>query len=308
MGMMIVLFAIAFAKVNALESSQKLQNEMFNVYAGNLDNKVHDLNESLLELSEEFLQNLDIFSDAFQEVITNISGSLNLNSFSSCSDILHHNPSSSSGYYLVRSSTDQLTSVYCDMTRTCGSITGGWMRVAELDVNNCPTGLIPRSFNGRKTCIRSENAPGCTPVLYNLFNIPFSKVCGQIRGYGFGSIDGLYIDGEFQSEYVNASYVDGISITSNGSHIWTFSAGQCDSCDNKPDFIGNDWTCEGSGCPISGILCTNILWDTNTCGRRTPFLKNLPRSTTADILMRVCRDENRSNEDIGVSIVELYAQ
>ena len=119
----------------------------------------------------------------------------------------------------------------------------------------------------------------------------------------------MYIrDGEFQSEYVNASYVDGIIITSNSSHIWTFSAGQCDSCDNKPDFIGNDWTCEGSGCPISGIFCTNILWDTNACGRRTPFLKNLPRSTTADILMRVCRDEDRSNEDIGVSIIELYVQ
>ena len=150
MGMMIVLFAIAFAKVNALESSQKLQNEMFNIYAGNLDNKVHDLNESLLELSEEFLQKLDIFSDTLQEVITNFSGSLNLNSFSSCSDILRHNPSSSSVCYLVRSSTGQLTSVNCDMTRTCGNITGGWMRVAELDVTNCPTGLIPRSFNGRK--------------------------------------------------------------------------------------------------------------------------------------------------------------
>ena len=36
MGMMIVLFAIAFAKVNALESSQKLQNEMFNISAGNI--------------------------------------------------------------------------------------------------------------------------------------------------------------------------------------------------------------------------------------------------------------------------------
>ena len=182
------------------------------------------------------------------------------------------------------------------------------MRVTELDVNNCPTGLIPRSFNGRKTYIRSENAPGCTPILYDLFNIPYSKVCGQIRGYGFGSLEGLYRAGEFQSEYVNASYVDGISITSNASHIWTFSAGQCDSCDNKPDFIGNDWTCEGSVCHISGILCTNILWDTNTCGRRTPFLKNLPRSTTAAILMRVCRDEDRSNEDIGVSIAELYVQ
>ena len=111
---------------------------------------MYNLNESLLELSEEILQKLAIFSDTFQEVITNISGNL---SFCSCSDILHHTPSSSSGYYLVRSSTGQVTSVYCDMTRTCGSITGGWMRVAELDVNNCPTGLIPRSFNRRKTCI-----------------------------------------------------------------------------------------------------------------------------------------------------------
>ena len=128
------------------------------------------------------------------------------------------------------------------------------MRVAELDLDNCPTGLKSRSFNGKKACIRSENAPGCTPVLYNLFNIPYFKVCGQIQGYGFVSLEGLHRAGEFQSEYVNASYVDGISITSNASHIWTFSAGQCDSCNNKPDFIGNDWTCEVSECRISGIF------------------------------------------------------
>ena len=195
-------------------------------------------------LSCEFQQSLQNISDYFSAILLKESS------------IFHDNPSSSSGY-LVRSSTGQLTSVYCDMTRTCGNITGGWMRVAELDVNNYPTGLIPQSFNGRKTCIRSENAPGCTPVLYGLFNIPYSKVCGQIRGYGCGSLDGLYIrDGEFQSEYVNASYVDGISITSNAIDIWTFSAGRCDSCDNKPDFIGNDWTCEVSGCRISGIFCT----------------------------------------------------
>ena len=60
--------------------------------------------------------------------------------------------------------------------------------------------------------ILSENAPGCTSVLYDSFNIPYSKVCGQIQGYGFGSINGLYRAGEFQSEYVNASYVDGINI------------------------------------------------------------------------------------------------
>ena len=58
-------------------------------------------------------------------------------SIASCADILRFNPSSSSGYYTFRSSTGQLTRVYCDMTRTCGNITGGWMRVAELDLHNC---------------------------------------------------------------------------------------------------------------------------------------------------------------------------
>ena len=55
-------------------------------------------------------------------------------------------PSSPSGYYWVRASNGSAVSVYCDMTRSCGGVTGGWMRVAELDMTNsshqCPSAMV----------------------------------------------------------------------------------------------------------------------------------------------------------------------
>ena len=41
-------------------------------------------------------------------------------------------PSSPSGYYWVLSSLGSPVCVYCDMTRSCGGVTGRWMRVAYL--------------------------------------------------------------------------------------------------------------------------------------------------------------------------------
>jgi hypothetical protein len=64
---------------------------------------------------------------------------------SSCAEILENNRGSISGYYWVTNGTGHPHSVYCDMTRSCGGVTGGWMRVAYLDMTNrthqCPSGL-----------------------------------------------------------------------------------------------------------------------------------------------------------------------
>ena len=323
---MIVLIIIVFVKVGALESSQTPYNlsllNQVNMTGEDyrlFDDKVLSLNETL---SYEFQQKLAIVSAdfkglsyQFQQVLSNISAlfieETDINEFllntsiALCADILRFNPSSSSGYYTFRSSTGQLTSVYCDMTRTCGNITGGWMRVAELDLYNCPTGLRSKLFNGMRTCIRNEVTSGCTPILYRSFNIPYSIVCGQIRGYGVGSIDGLHRSNDGTS--VNDNYLDGISISSNGNHVWSFVAGDCICNATKYDFIGNDWTCAGTNCGI-GNFCPSLLWNTSTCGMVTSFFKDLSVSTTADVVMRVCRDEERDNEDIAISSVELYVQ
>ena len=109
---------------------------------------------------------------------------------SSCAAILEQNSSSTSGYYFVRSLSGQLRSVYCDMRRTCGNITGGWMRVAMLDVRNCPLELKPKTFNDSiKTCVVRENNPGCTSIFYSSLDIPYSKFCGRIRAYKVGTLD-----------------------------------------------------------------------------------------------------------------------
>ena len=47
--------------------------------------------------------------------------------------------SCSSGYYWVRSRNGTAVQVYCDMDRVCGcSSTGGWTRVANLNMSNPP--------------------------------------------------------------------------------------------------------------------------------------------------------------------------
>jgi hypothetical protein len=65
--------------------------------------------------------------------------------------------SSPSGYYWVRASNGSAVHVYCDMTRSCGGVTGGWMRVAELDMTNsshqCPSGLRQRNDSNIRTCV-----------------------------------------------------------------------------------------------------------------------------------------------------------
>ena len=227
-----------------------------------------------------------------------------ISNFTSCADILHHSSSpSSSGYYLVRSSTGQLTSVYCDMTRTCGNITGGWMRVAELDLDHCFTGLRSQSFDGVRTCVVSEDGAGCTSVLFSSFNIQYTSICGKIRGYGVGTVDGLY-DRRTLKGPIGDTYLDGVGISSDGNHIWSFVAGGCD-CNYKPSFIGNDWTCDGTSCS-EGNFCNKLLWNSSICGEGGQFLKRFSSSTIADINVRVCRDEPRDNEDIAITGLELY--
>ena len=68
------------------------------------------------------------------------------NPFTSCKDLYYiHN--SSSGYYWIGEIWSSVR-VYCNMSLTCGNLTGGWMRVANIDMTNtsqsCPNGLITK--------------------------------------------------------------------------------------------------------------------------------------------------------------------
>ena len=128
--------------------------------------------------------------------------------------------------------------------------------------------------------------------------------------------------------------MDGVSLTRGEprQHVWTFAAGlqehgnlssNCPCVTNAqlPTFVGNDYFCE-AGVQLrtesTTLVYTNDpLWDGDGCRSSNPccsfnnppwFYKQLPQPTTDDLEMRVCRDEEVSNEDIALESVEIYVQ
>jgi hypothetical protein len=84
-------------------------------------------------------------------------GQIQATPVSSCAALNDLPWSSPSGYYWVRASNGSALRVYCDMTRLCGGVTGGWMRLAELNMTNssrqCPSGFRQRTDINRRTCV-----------------------------------------------------------------------------------------------------------------------------------------------------------
>ena len=244
---------------------------------------------------------------------------------------------SSSGYYWVRTSNGSAVRVYCDMTRSCGGVTGGWVRVAYLDKTNssqngkCPSGFTEHTSFRVHTCRRDDTSAGCSSLRFTTHELSYSKVCGRITALADGAPEGFM---RTNSTGINGTYVDGVSLTHGAprQHIWTFAATSNEanrmlscSCNNSntagippPEYVGNDYFCDtrfresasdadlvlwqGTDCTSSNACCSfnNPPW----------FYKQLPQPTTDDIEMRVCRDEDRGtiNEDIYIQIAEVYIQ
>ena len=176
-------------------------------------------------------------------------------------------PFFSSGYYWVRASNGSAVRVYCDMTRSCGGVTGGWMRVAELDMTNsshqCPSGLRQRTDSNTRTCVRDSNSRGCSSVIFSSATLEYSRVCGKVIGYQFASPDAFAPTGRPSNPSINTYYVDGVSLThgSPRQHIWTLAAAHNEDdglhlncpCTNSntasqatqpPAFVRNDYFCD----------------------------------------------------------------
>ncbi len=254
----------------------------------------------------------------------------------SCSEL---DPSSPSGYYLVNWNRVR---VYCDMDRRscgCGS-TPGWMRVANIvmtDPNQqCPESFRLRSGTSKRMCETTKESAGCTSIVFPTHSVRYSRVCGRVKAYQYGSPDGFGPYHDDRSRTIDGAYVDGVSITHGWNprkHVWTFAAGvdevsACVQCifpcvssfaGNMPPYIGNDYFCDtGSRQRWQAILYTeDPLWDGEGCGPTSSccqfnsppwFCKELPQPTTDDIELRVCRDESRSNEEISFEAIELYVK
>ena len=254
---------------------------------------------------------------------------------SSCKNVLELDPTASSGYYFIGSESGNSNYVYCDMTRRCGG-DKGWMQLFKLDMTNhtntCPQGLTEYSYNRKHVCRRDSNGGGCSSVNIASYGIDYSKVCGKVVAYQFASPDG-FRDGNVN---IDGVYLDGVSITRGRyprTHIWSFAAvhdervshGRCPcinhytSLPTPPSFVGSDYFCDAASESGWGytFYSADPLWDGRGCGvgnsccaRNSPpkFVKILDAPTNDNIELRVCRDQERGDEDILIETVEIYVQ
>ena len=275
-----------------------------------MDNGINHFNITL-ENSRESVNNfIFVQENTNREILTRFSIIQDFLYLSSCSHIARLNSSYASGNYIVKSSTGVLRSVYCDINRTFGGNSTGWMRVAELDVKNCPLGLKRKITSSVNTCVVIEDTAGCTEIAYPVYNVQYTQITGQVRGYQVKSTDGFESHNRriprptnFTDLYNN--YLDGVSISTNGQHVWSFAAAcNCRNTENKPTIIGKDYTCDG----VHPGHSVYDVWASQHCGRNSIWFYKVLPPTTTDIKVRICRDENRSNEDLALKMLELYFQ
>ena len=233
--------------------------------------------------------------------------------------------------------------VHCSMNRVCWGVSGGWMRVAELDMRNsdsqCPSGLREVVHPGHRLCekdIDDQIYGGCSHTVFKV-NTGYSQVCGKIIAYQFGSPDSFGL----HPPSIDEGYLDGISLTYSRNprkHIWSFAAALDEvetnphricPCINKslaanatppPDFVGNDYfgdTGSKNKCEDNHFYADNPLWDRAGCGpdntccslNNPPwFFKQLQSSTSEDIEMRVCCNQEHYDENVLIEQIEIYVR
>ena len=261
----------------------------------------------------------------------------------SCKQIAELKPHYDSGYYWIQGVSGAVE-VYCEMgTNNTFGQSGGWMRIANVDMRNndsqCPPGLVYNVTEGRRLCQKQSLDPGCSSTTFNAQGVEYRKVCGKVIGYQYYRPNGF--GPSRATPGINQTYVDGVSIThgSPRQHVWTFAGANGEAlnsgfrqeytgcpCLNTsasfagviPNYVGNDYYCEtGSRTqPQPRYYFDDPLWDgegcegeNECCNRGGPwFCKQLPQPTQDDIEMRVCTNGPRSNEDVVLEQIELYIQ
>ena len=273
-----------------------------------------------------------VLNGAFvQAVRTCNAGTSPLNPAASCAEIYESNPQSPSQFYYVQSSNGTALRVFCSMECRCG-ITGGWLRLPSISAQTgCPAPLQTITFDGTPICVKQPSQQ-CSSVSISTYAIPYSHVCGSVRGYSDRTPD-AFRHIPLQHRSIDDAYVDGVSITHGTprKHLWTYAAGghnqvasvrsyNCPcallSGTRAPAFVGENYYCDtrnhtkrwdinnplwdGVGCPQGSSCCSSS---------GLPFFKReLPATTTDDIELRLCVDQPASDENVGIDEVEIYVR
>ena len=311
-----------------------------------MEEVITNLSSSFEQLISPIITKMDQSNANIQAIMTQLQhlrvpGSTPSHPAVSCSEIKELSPTAPSGYYWLRGTGDSPVHMYCDMSRSCGGITGGWMPVVKLNMTNsshtCPEGLKLLT-TPKRLCAMNIDGGGCSSATFNLHGIRYTHVCGKIIGYQQGPPDafGPYYHNHHLT--IDDLYVDGISLTHGHDprkHIWTFAVAihevltsdrenicPCTNIHNPlslpiPPYVGSDYFCDTASETAYQFKFypNDPLWDGRGCGRLNTccafnnppwFMKELPSPTCDDIEMRLCADQSRDDEDINFETIELY--
>ena len=300
--------------------SQRL-NVTANNYYARAEGIKNEINESIAKASETSLTMIMIFSDKLaSEIQTH-------HIFNSCEDVSNFSIQLPSGMYNITSG-DSTREKYCStaIAFSCNSIQGRWKRITFLSNTTspveCPMGFeLINDPNIPAVCKRNPTGARCSSDMHSTHGNSYSQVCGTIHGSYFGDPDGFDSHSTIRSRSpdtpLNDNYVDGISLTHgsmNEHHIWTLSAivnfvnptDLCSVCaSNKPSYVGMDYSCDVVERCKSNCSPRQI-WGSGQCIGNNTFYKKLTQPTSDNIEMRVCTDQAENDEDIFLSLVELY--
>ena len=187
------------------------------------------------------------------------------NPATSCLKIAECDPSLPSGYYWINTTTQ----VYCDMDREGCNGTGGWTRVAYLNMTD-PADECPSAWTETTSPIRTcgrRTVRGCDSATFSTNGIEYSNIVGRVVAYQFGSPDTFSSGRDIES-----NYLDGVSITHGmpRSHIWSFASElrdnyrcPCSTTNTAPSFVGEDYFCEAGTVTYRGYVFypDDPLWD-----------------------------------------------
>ena len=341
--------------INMLYQQLSQQNASINsAYQQLIEEVGHQLNTSINMLYQQLSQQNASINSAYQQLFQELNTSINMlykqlnqgktadNPATSCKDVLYG--SHSSGYYWI-GEIGSAVRVHCNMSLTCGDLTGGWMRVANIDMTNtsqnCPSGLSLVSSPKRLCDILST---GCVSNYFDTHKAQYSHICGRVIGYQKNSLDSLH----YHSRGIDGIYVFGVSLTHGQSphqHIWTFTGARDESSGERStfkcpcvnpnlspaptlsSFIGNDYFCDtafetawNTVPNYQSIQVSDPLWDGEGCGPTSTccydsqrevnppwFVKTLSSPTTDAIEMRLCAPAG-SPYTTPIEIFELYVQ
>ena len=144
-------------------------------------------NGECTSVTDHELLHSKIQKDLTDKIVPQLRGLYSNIPANSCADVYHEYPS---GYYWLSAGSEPVL-VYCSVneSRCCNQSSGNWMRIAYLNMSDpsqqCPDGW--RELDSPiRTCRRQLNT-SINLVNYSSHGIHYSRVCGRIKAYQFGS-------------------------------------------------------------------------------------------------------------------------